>query len=529
MTRRALTICVWLAGAVVAWPLAPIPGEARPAEQPVPRGQAPPERPTDLLRRKIDGDNRSNPVASVAWAEEAVRVLDAEARPKEEIWFLLALVRDLRVLGDYPKAQAFVERARPLVARNGTAVDHFQLEVGAAAILLDRERFRECKTLLDSVLPEMEGRATAQPRDVETRRLLASACRVYGAAQSSLGALADAVRVFRRAQVLYAETRDQRGQAWVLDQMSGLYAQLKRFKDAEQSAMQAVALAQDMGDGSLEAAFRLDLSNVYGAMDDGARQLEELRKATPLAEKAGDANLILTVTVNLADAYLKRREYQSSLGYSDTALRLATQAQDASAAATCQVNRGIALNRMGRSKEGLEAIRAGLEHFRTVRSTPVIAEISGVLAEEYAFAGEYRKAYDAHVAFKAASDELMREDDRRHVAEASAGFESDKKQLQIEALERDRRNQRWRRALSIAIGCLGLLTAGLTIIGQRRVHVLKGLIPICSCCKKIRSDEGYWSQVEQHIKRHPKAQFRHGICPDCMKKVTEQLEREGHI
>jgi two-component system, response regulator PdtaR len=50
-----------------------------------------------------------------------------------------------------------------------------------------------------------------------------------------------------------------------------------------------------------------------------------------------------------------------------------------------------------------------------------------------------------------------------------------------------------------------------------KVNMLSGLLPICSHCKKIRDDEGYWQQVEVYIRDHSEAEFSHGICPDCMK------------
>lgn len=51
------------------------------------------------------------------------------------------------------------------------------------------------------------------------------------------------------------------------------------------------------------------------------------------------------------------------------------------------------------------------------------------------------------------------------------------------------------------------------------IKTLKGLLPICAECKKIRDDKGYWSQIETYIEHHSDALFSHGICPDCMKKL----------
>ena len=48
------------------------------------------------------------------------------------------------------------------------------------------------------------------------------------------------------------------------------------------------------------------------------------------------------------------------------------------------------------------------------------------------------------------------------------------------------------------------------------IKTLRGLIPICSSCKKVRKDDGYWEQVEVYIMAHSEAEFTHGICADCI-------------
>lgn len=52
-----------------------------------------------------------------------------------------------------------------------------------------------------------------------------------------------------------------------------------------------------------------------------------------------------------------------------------------------------------------------------------------------------------------------------------------------------------------------------------KIKILSGIIPICSSCKKIRDDAGYWQQVEEYISKHSEAEFSHGICNDCIKKL----------
>jgi len=48
---------------------------------------------------------------------------------------------------------------------------------------------------------------------------------------------------------------------------------------------------------------------------------------------------------------------------------------------------------------------------------------------------------------------------------------------------------------------------------------LKGMLPICASCKNIRDDRGYWNQIEAYVAEHSDAEFTHGICPDCIKKL----------
>lgn len=57
-----------------------------------------------------------------------------------------------------------------------------------------------------------------------------------------------------------------------------------------------------------------------------------------------------------------------------------------------------------------------------------------------------------------------------------------------------------------------------------KIKTLKGLVPICSYCKKIRNDKGYWEQLEAYVSKHTEAEFTHGICKECAKKVYADLE-----
>ncbi len=65
---------------------------------------------------------------------------------------------------------------------------------------------------------------------------------------------------------------------------------------------------------------------------------------------------------------------------------------------------------------------------------------------------------------------------------------------------------------------------------KKEIKTLKGFLPICASCKKIRDDEGYWNKIESYIQDHSEAEFSHGICPNCAKKLyPDMFDDEGNF
>ena len=69
-----------------------------------------------------------------------------------------------------------------------------------------------------------------------------------------------------------------------------------------------------------------------------------------------------------------------------------------------------------------------------------------------------------------------------------------------------------------------LLNMGISqrLIGRlfmEKIKTLKGIVPICANCKKIRNDKGFWQQVEVYVHEHSEAEFSHGICPQCFREL----------
>jgi len=71
-------------------------------------------------------------------------------------------------------------------------------------------------------------------------------------------------------------------------------------------------------------------------------------------------------------------------------------------------------------------------------------------------------------------------------------------------------NRKLKKEIVVRLKLIGELEDALA-----EIKTLKGIVPICSSCKKIRDDKGYWNLLESFIEKHSEASFSHGICPEC--------------
>jgi hypothetical protein len=92
----------------------------------------------------------------------------------------------------------------------------------------------------------------------------------------------------------------------------------------------------------------------------------------------------------------------------------------------------------------------------------------------------------------------------------------------------------WRQSLfeSIIIVIIGSLIVYHTSQLFLRMRYLEGMLPVCSSCKKIRVADDEWQQIELYIRDRSEAEFSHGICPDCAKRLYPDYyneKREGPV
>jgi tetratricopeptide (TPR) repeat protein len=163
-------------------------------------------------------------------------------------------------------------------------------------------------------------------------------------------------------------------------------------------------------------------------------------------------------------------------------------------------------------------------------------------------------AYKYYKLFSAAKDSLLNVTESNRIAQMSINLEILKSEREVEGLKQEKmladlileKNRTQLNLLVLSIASLVIVIIALFVHSRttrrgrqsleeknselervnhdllekiREVKTLSGLLPICSHCKKIRNDKGYWEQLEGYISHHSQAQFSHGICPSCMQEL----------
>ena len=90
-----------------------------------------------------------------------------------------------------------------------------------------------------------------------------------------------------------------------------------------------------------------------------------------------------------------------------------------------------------------------------------------------------------------------------------------------------RKPEAWQTAsiLSVAIIVVGFITIAHTFVQQK--HVLHGFLRVCTYCKRVKLDNQKWEQMEKYVSDRSRAEFSHGICPECFQRTVAELETQG--
>ena len=220
----------------------------------------------------------------------------------------------------------------------------------------------------------------------------------------------------------------------LLFSLAALYLQAADWERALGTDREALAQALQIGDRETVAHLLFLASDVEGHLHHSDLELSDLQEAEEIGKSLQNAVVLNTAEIDLSDSLLNRQDYARALLHANRGLTLSRQLVDRVGEATALINQGTALNHLGQHGKGLAAFEEGLKYFQDTNSKADVAEITGGLAQEYAFAGDYRKAFEAEKKFKELNDRLYHDSNAQNLQALEFHYQSEKQEREIALL-----------------------------------------------------------------------------------------------
>ena len=353
-----------------------------------------------------------------------------------------------------------------------------------------------------------------------------------------------------RALAIRERAGDREGLGYSYNNIGNIYRATGNYEKALEYHRQGLAIKIQLGNKPSEAFSHHNIGRVYQDMGDSPRALESYRKGLALREALGDRYGV-AASLNSIGQVEEASNPRAALATYERALGIRRAMGDWRGEAETFNNIGHVYRRLGDTSRAMDALTRALA-VTEKREAPVtrVATLKHLSETEDA-AGNARAALAWFREYVALKDTLFNQESLERTARLQAAHESERREAQITILEQEGQlaeaalNReavvRWALIAVLALVVLSLATlyarfrfkqqsearlrsqAAALAEALDRARTLRGLLPICASCKKIRDDNGYWTQVEAYVRAHSEAEFTHSLCPDCTDQLYPEL------
>ncbi|HWI19959.1 MAG TPA: tetratricopeptide repeat protein, partial [Vicinamibacterales bacterium] len=352
-----------------------------------------------------------------------------------------------------------------------------------------------------------------------------------GLIEADDGRFADALEHHLRALAIREADGDKEGLSYTFNNLGNIYRNMGEFEKALDHHERGLKLKIELGNKSSEAYSHQNMGLVYFAMKDNAKALAAYQRALAIREQLGDTRA-QAVSLNAIGSVEVLSDPAAALRTYERALELRRKNQDLRGEMATELNIADVYRRMGRLGPAAAAIERVMALGARIDAPLLRSNALKALSEIDALRGDFAAAYKHVLEYQAARDAIFNQETAERFHHLEAAQDAERQQQQIQLLERENalreselRSVRTSRMMLTVIAGLVIVSLVLLYARHRLKHesvLLRGLLPICAWCKKIRDDKGYWTQVESYITSHSAAEFTHCICPSCGDRVTEE-------
>ena len=374
-----------------------------------------------------------------------------------------------------------------------------------------------------------------------------------GLIEADDGKFAEALGYHLKALAIREREGDKEGLAYSYNNLGNAFRNVGEYKKAVEYHKRGLALKIELGKRSSEAYSHHNLGLVYFAMGDYTNALAAYRRGLALREALHDPRAV-GVSLNSIGQVEALTEPAAALRTYGRALALRRTTGDERGEMATELNLGAVYQRIGDSARATAAYRRALSLGERLDTPLMRSTALKALADVEAERGNFKAAYAYQLRHQDARDKMFNDENATRFQRLQVAHDADRQARQIELLEqhgarRDAELARVRTARTalavialLVLVSLALLYARFRLKHQSatrfraqaeqlaealdRLQTLKGLLPICAWCKKVRDDDGYWTQVEAYVARHSKAEFTHCICPSCYDRTSSDYHTQ---
>lgn len=386
--------------------------------------------------------------------------------------------------------------ANKLDAANATAAELDALatpEAKAAALIVRGFAVRTNGDLTRALGLADEAR-DALPPDVDSRQRYRVQM-IRGSLLFELGRHADALAAYRDALAIAVRIKSTPRQFRAHDSIASLFIEAGELDRATDENAIATKLAASIDEAALLAQSWDTQSKLAQAKKDRPLELAAAQNALSFARKAGDPERIETMLINLGDTYLKAGRYRDALQITNEAIDIARRISDPHGLIVALANAGQAEIRLGLLEQGRLNVEEALDLAMRLDSHSMYAGLLAEYGEALEAAGDYKHAINAYHRERRASRTLAEASRKSALLELDARYQSEKKQREIELLNRDnalKGAELQNRSLQQRVWLLaaGLMLTGLLAVGllYRRVREANQKLAESNRMLKVRGE-----------------------------------------
>jgi len=353
-----------------------------------------------------------------------------------------------------------------------------------------------------------------------------------------------------RALDIRERTSDREGLGYSYNNLGNIYRASGNYAKALEYHRRGLAIKIELGNRPSEAFSHHNIGHVYRAMGDIPQALASYRKGLAIREALGDQFGVAS-SLNAIGQLEEAADPRAALGVYQRALAIRQAMNDWRGEAETHNNISRVHLKLGDPASARTALTQALAITERREAPLTRADTFLRLSETYEAMGDPRAALKYYRDFVTLHDKTLTQENAERLTRLQAAHESDRREQQIKQLQlegelssaRLAREQLVRRGLiasliAVVVGMMALygrfrykqqsearLRAQATELADalEKARTLRGLLPICASCKKIRDDNGYWTQVEAYVRAHSQAEFTHSLCPECTDELYPGL------